>query len=457
MYRYKKIISILLVSVLFSAFYGLPSVSVSADYQPTVYFKTFVNDVETNYCEIDEDFEVEIHLKDARNIVNITLPIIETPQSLVTFNYGEAGVEFELIDNGIYNGGADRNMMLIAKANGESADGLDLDGQDIMLVKLFYTAAQNGVVDYIFQESTDISPVGVVMYDNSQVAFPGHNEPIFPDVENCKFYIGVIPPSPTPTVPPSPSDEPPGGGGGGNPPVQPEISPPIDPTPDAPLLDTDNHYAYINGYVEDGINLVKPDAEIVREEVAAIFFRLLKAEVREEYRTLQHRFSDVNLDMWARESIATLNNAGVIKGYKDGTFRPEDPITRAEFITIIARFAGISSGTRSKFFDVVGCWAEQYIVAVTQRGWITGYSDGSFRPDQPITRAEAVKVTNKILGRYVDDEGILKDLVSDFEDLSGTHWSYYEIQEAAVSHVYMRRYEYGTLENWLGKGQDLIL
>ena len=218
------------------------------------------------------------------------------------------------------------------------------------------------------------------------------------------------------------------------------------------LLNDVDHYRYIIGY-DDGE--VKPEREITREEVAAIFYRLLKEESRIEYRTKIHNFPDVNIDRWSIGEIATMANMKIVLGYDDGFFYPAKPITRAEFATIAMRFDILIENATHGLTDISGHWAERYIASAYQIGWVDGYEDGSFLPNKPITRTEAAKLINRVLKRRVDQVGLLSEIVIKWPDLEIEHWGYYELMEATISHDYERRYEDRVMENWTGKGTDM--
>ena len=169
---------------------------------------------------------------------------------------------------------------------------------------------------------------------------------------------------------------------------------PDDTTPN--WLNLDDHDAYIQGY-PDG--RVKPQNNITRAEVATIFFRLLTDDARDYYYSTDSGFSDVNPGDWYNTAVATMVQAGILNGYSDGTFKPNASITRAEFATIAARFLSNPYSTKDRFYDTEGHWAEVYINRAAEIGWIGGYPDGSFKPDRYITRAEAVTLVNNVLGR----------------------------------------------------------
>lgn len=197
---------------------------------------------------------------------------------------------------------------------------------------------------------------------------------------------------------------------------------------------TTEHKAYITGY-PDGT--VRPSNEITREEIAAILFRLLNDEKRKEIYSEENSFSDMENDRWSSVAVSTMVRGGYIKGYEDGTFRPSNPITRAELATIISKFVNPETNNSYDFRDTDGHWAELYIGAAVNSGLLSGYEDGTFRPDNRITRAEAVTIINRMLVRAVDKDGILKDC-KQFPDNTVSGWYYYAILEAANTHKYER-------------------
>ena len=232
----------------------------------------------------------------------------------------------------------------------------------------------------------------------------------------------------------------PGGGGDPTPgedtettpvnPYHPPIRPPVDP--DKPELNTEDHYAYIVGY-EDGS--VQPEGDITRAEVATIFFRLLTDESRNEYWSQTNPYSDVSADDWFNNAVSTLTNAGVLDGYEDGTFKPNGNITRAEFATITARFFEATYDGENLFPDIEGHWAQDYINEAANAGIVNGYEDGTFRPQQYITRAEAVTMVNRTIERHPDADHLLDDMIT-WPDNPETAWYYEQIQEATNSHEY---------------------
>lgn len=211
-----------------------------------------------------------------------------------------------------------------------------------------------------------------------------------------------------------------------------------DDDPDTPDdLNTEDHFSYVVGY-EDG--LVKPQNNITRAEVATIFYRLLKDEVRDENTTTVSDFSDVSADDWYGTTVATLADMGIVKGYEDGTFRPNASITRAEFAAIATRFfeetgAEYIPGT---FTDVTGDeWFAGAIADGVNLGLIGGYEDGSVRPNNAITRAEACAIVNRTLGRVPDADHLLpEDVMKTWPDNPESAWYYADMQEATNGHEY---------------------
>ena len=214
-----------------------------------------------------------------------------------------------------------------------------------------------------------------------------------------------------------------------------------------PQLNRDDHVAYIMGY-PDGT--VQPKGEITRAEACTIFFRLLTESSRDYYFSKTNDYTDVNAGDWFNNAISTLSNAGIVTGYNDGTFRPNQPITRGEMAKIIANFANLNKGTKS-FTDLSGHWSKSYVELAAGNGWIAGYPDGSFRPDQKITRAETVTMINRVLERVPAKELRLlsRSIMLTFPDNNPGDWYYIAIQEASNSHEYQRSvYEITGDEMW---------
>ena len=204
---------------------------------------------------------------------------------------------------------------------------------------------------------------------------------------------------------------------------------------ETPVLEKGDHSAYIIGY-KDGT--VQPDRNISRAEVATIFFRLLTDDAREKYWSSTNEYTDVKDSDWCNNAISTLSNMGILKGYKDGTFKPTAPVTRAEFAAIAARFNDGAADEYATFSDVTNnYWASKEIAKAANLGWIKGYPDGTFRPENKITRGEVMTLVNRVLERGVDEEG-LGEYAKEWKDVQPGSWCYYAVQEATNSHEYAR-------------------
>lgn len=235
--------------------------------------------------------------------------------------------------------------------------------------------------------------------------------------------------------------------------------PPIDPGDDGDdggdgefvpkWLNIDDHYAYIIGY-EDGT--VRPQGNITRAEVATIFFRLLTDEVRAEYWSTVSGYTDVKAGDWYNNAISTLSNLGVITGYEDGTFRPNASISRAEFVTIATRFFDYTAEYEGTFSDVSYLsWYADFVQAAVDMGLVNGYENGTFRPNASITRAEAVAIVNRVLLRRPDADHLLPwSVMNTFSDnVLESAWYYEDIQEATNSHDY--EWLKSGIEDWTEK------
>lgn len=206
---------------------------------------------------------------------------------------------------------------------------------------------------------------------------------------------------------------------------------------DTGMLNKTDHFAYVIGY-PDGT--VHPNGQITRAEVATIFFRLLRDEVRDGAFTTSNTYSDVAYGKWYNNPISTMSALGIITGYPDGTFKPNKPITRAEFAAIAARFDETQSGKSATFSDVIGHWAAKEIGIAYANEWIKGYPDGTFKPDQNITRAEAMTMINRVLERKPESPGDLLTNMNKWTDnMDTSKWYYLDVQEATNSHAYTRK------------------
>ena len=229
-----------------------------------------------------------------------------------------------------------------------------------------------------------------------------------------------------------------GGSGGSGGSSRPSTPPTVDIPDDVPTgLNGKDHYAYIIGY---GNNDVRPQNNITRAEVATIFFRLLTDETREANMTKSNGYNDVKDGDWFCCAVSTLSKMGIIKGYEDGSFKPNDPISRAEFAAIAARFDPDGDKTPATFADVTSHWAKDEISIAANHGWIKGYEDGSFKPDQKITRAETMTLVNRVLNRLPEAKDDLhKDMKTWVDNMDETAWYYLAVQEATNSHYFKNK------------------
>ena len=220
-----------------------------------------------------------------------------------------------------------------------------------------------------------------------------------------------------------------GGGGGGS--RKPTVTIPDDvPTG----LNGDDHYAYIVGYPD---STVRPQNGITRAEVATIFFRLLTDETRNANSTKSNSYSDVAAGAWYNHAVSTLSAMGIVKGDSHGKFNPNAPITRAEFAAIAARFDDKANTTAVDFSDIASHWAKNEISAAANNGWINGYTDGTFRPNNKITRAEAMTLVNRVLKRLPETaEDLHNDMIKWSDNSDTSAWYYLAVQEATNSHYY---------------------
>ena len=206
------------------------------------------------------------------------------------------------------------------------------------------------------------------------------------------------------------------------------------PDDDALGLNTTDHFAYIVGY---GNGEVRPQNNITRAEVATIFFRLLTDDVRDENLTKTNRYSDVAATSWYNTAVSTLSSMGIITGYPDGTFRPNAAITRAEFAAIAARFDNDGDKTAAKFSDIANHWAKDEISIAYNNDWITGYPDGTFGPQRDITHAETMTLVNRVLNRQPETEDdLLPNMTVWTDNANPKAWYYLAVQEATNSHYY---------------------
>ena len=210
-------------------------------------------------------------------------------------------------------------------------------------------------------------------------------------------------------------------------------------------LNKTDHFAFLKGYPGGGF---APGKNMSRAEVTTMFARLL-TEQMEANKSYPASFSDVTSAHWAANYIGYMEQFGIVRGYSDGTFRPNAPITRAEFAAICCRFEQLTDGAAT-FTDVPAShWAAKSISYAAKRGWVTGYADGTFKPGNNITRAEVAAVTCRLLERSADEAYIrahLKELPRVFADMNEQHWAYWYAMEASNGHDYTKS---GNAETWL--------
>ena len=208
-------------------------------------------------------------------------------------------------------------------------------------------------------------------------------------------------------------------------------------------LNGDDHFAYVIGYPDGKVH---PEGNISRAETATIFFRLLKADIRDGNLTADNEFSDVSDGQWHNKAISTMAKLGIVKGRRADRFDPDASITRAEFAAICARFNTKPVENSGSFSDISGHWAENEIERAAAFGWISGYPDGTFRPDTRITRAEAMTMINRVLCRMPQSKSDLLNSMVTWPDNKPSDWHYLAVQEATNSHAFNRQGEVG--ESW---------
>lgn len=219
------------------------------------------------------------------------------------------------------------------------------------------------------------------------------------------------------------------------------------------VLNKEIHFNYVIGYTD---GTIRPNNDISRAEVATIFFRLLTDEARTQYDKTTSSFSDIKDGAWCCRAVSTLTNMGIIKGYTDGTFRPNADITRAELATIIARFAKLDVNTKT-FSDITGHWAQKSIELAAGNGWINGYTDGTFRPNKSIIRAETFAMINRVLDRQTESVSDLlptSDMNMWSDNMDADAWFYKDVQEATNYHKCDRVGD-SVYEKWTEKVPDI--
>lgn len=201
-------------------------------------------------------------------------------------------------------------------------------------------------------------------------------------------------------------------------------------------LNRTDHFAFLVGYTGGTFG---PERNMTRAEVTTMFARLLTEQI-DAAKTYPNTFTDVPSTHWAADYIGYMQQFGIVMGFNDGSFRPDAPVTRAQFAAIASRFEKLTEGSKS-FIDVPSThWAAKYINFAATRGWVTGYSDGTFKPENPISRAEVAAVTCRLLERSADQSYIRSHLseLRTFNDMAENHWAYWFAMEAANGHDYTK-------------------
>ena len=217
-----------------------------------------------------------------------------------------------------------------------------------------------------------------------------------------------------------------------------------EPTQSAGLLDTTNHNAYVSGRTA---TTFVPNGTLTRAEAAKLLYELMTAQAHKQYDRSDNGFSDVPAGKWYAVAVSTLANAGAIKGYSNGTFQPGKPITRAEFVTILTGIYGANTSKGMPFADVDSAWCHDAVATAYANGLVGGYADGTFHPNQTITRAEAVTILNRVLGRSCDLTFVQANAqaASHFTDVTPGAWYYAAVTEASVGHTFT---ELTGIERW---------
>lgn len=372
---------------------------------------------------------------------NETLPCVKTDSNANTYYFGTA---FETVNTD------GKTYPFVVTYYPDSAEGAN-DEHFVLAINVPITKDAPVQLTYTVKLTNPQTSAGTYgQYDadgskNYSGLYTNNSATLYPVDSNGDK--GVPENFPKPTVSYTVSGGSGGGGGGGS------VKPPV--------LNTKDHYGYIIGYPVDYITgettndqtrmPVKPEGNITRAEVATIFFRMLTDDSRNQFWSQSSEYSDVKTSDWFNNAICTLSNAGILSGYDDGTFAPNGKITRAEFATIASRFFEYKDSEGNNPFNDVdeNSWYYQYILAASQMGLINGYPDGTFQPNNYITRAEAVTIVNRTLDRHPDQDHFLKDMLVWVDNMDTGKWYYADMQEATNSHEYeMKGSGDSKYENW---------
>lgn len=401
--------------------------------------------VDWDISNIEKDLVTEATLGAAKTngvsddaLKNITVPentndtVIIPEDGSVTLLYaitvnGKAGIAFSVEDP--------ETTLVKSSANvsvDENADVATYTGSIPENGIVTFYVSKNFTVDNITENGQLVNSATVAGDDGTTVNPGTEDDPANKDDEAIAGEEEDNRPTPPPYIPGGDDDDNPGDNDGPS------------------GLNTEDHFSYVVGY-EDG--MVKPQRSITRAEVATIFYRLLEDDVRDDYDTTRNNFSDVTSDSWYNQTVSTLASMGILKGYEDGTFRPNASITRAEFAAIATRFFEETGATYEPgtFTDVTGDeWFAGAIMDAVNLGLIGGYEDGTVRPNNNITRAEACAIVNRTLGRVPDADHLLPaDEMTTWPDNPSSAWFYADIQEATNGHEYEWITEDGNkIEEW---------
>ena len=401
--------------------------------------------VDWDISNIEKDLVTEATLGAAKTngvsddaLKNITVPentndtVIIPEDGSVTLLYaitvnGKAGIAFSVEDPETTLVKSSANVSVDENADVATYTGLIPDNGTVT----FYVS-KNFIVDNITENGQLVNSATVAGDDGTTVNPGTEDDPANKDDEVIDGEEEDNRPTPPPYIPGGDDDDNPGD----------------DDKPSG--LNTEDHFSYVVGY-EDG--MVKPQRSITRAEVATIFYRLLEDDVRDDYDTTRNNFSDVTSDSWYNQTVSTLASMGILKGYEDGTFRPNASITRAEFAAIATRFFEETGATYEPgtFTDVTGDeWFAGAIMDAVNLGLIGGYEDGTVRPNNNITRAEACAIVNRTLGRVPDADHLLPaDEMTTWPDNPSSAWFYADMQEATNGHEYEWITEDGNkIEEW---------
>ena len=401
--------------------------------------------VDWDISNIEKDLVTEATLGAAKTngvsddaLKNITVPentndtVIIPEDGSVTLLYaitvnGKAGIAFSVEDP--------ETTLVKSSANvsvDENADVATYTGSIPDNGTVTFYVSKNFIVDNITENGQLVNSATVAGDDGTTVNPGTEDDPANKDDEVIDGEEEDNRPTPPPYIPGGDDDDNPGDNDGPS------------------GLNTEDHFSYVVGY-EDG--MVKPQRSITRAEVATIFYRLLEDDVRDDYDTTRNNFSDVTSDSWYNQTVSTLASMGILKGYEDGTFRPNASITRAEFAAIATRFFDETGATYEPgtFTDVTGDeWFAGAIMDAVNLGLIGGYEDGTVRPNNNITRAEACAIVNRTLGRVPDADHLLPaDEMTTWPDNPSSAWFYADMQEATNGHEYEWITEDGNkIEEW---------